>query len=190
MHSKKQSSIWISLLMIGSSVLTAYGAKTPPATKPLQIQQFTTAQGVTVTDKYMQSMMKNIVAQLKSTKRFQTVALGAPGSPVQPTQPGILLTGQLLEFSPGNRAARFGAGASGHVYLATKGGRIGQAIVRAHIQFIDSESGKLLHEEDVQGVVRGNPLDPNPAHMFGQSANTTTQKIAKQVAKVAKSNFK
>ena len=93
-----------------------------------------------------------------------------------------------MEFSPGSRAARMGAG-SGWGYAATKGGRKGEAKARAHIQFIDSESGKLLHEEDVEGVVRGNPLDMNPKHTFGASANETTGKIAKQIAKVAKSNF-
>jgi len=185
---KTLSPIWI-FLLIGSSVLTAYGAKTPPATKTLQIQQFTTAENVTVTDKYMQSMMKNIVKKLKNTKRFQSVALQTTGSPAQPTQPGILLTGQLLEYNRGSRAARFAAGSSVYGYGATKGGRAGEAKVRAHIQFIDSESGKLLHEEDVEGVVRGNPLDMNPKHTFGPSANETTQKIAKQIANVAKSNF-
>jgi hypothetical protein len=189
MHSKKQSSIWI-LLLIGGSVLTAHGAKTSPATKPLQIQQFTTAEGVTVTDKYMQSMMKNIAEQLKNTKRFRSVALGIASSPGQTTQPGILLTGQLLEYNPGSRAKRFASANSGVVYAATKGGRNGEAKARAHIQFIDSESGKLLNEEDVEGVVKGNPWDMNPAHSFGQSANATTGKIAKQIAKVAKSNFR
>jgi hypothetical protein len=138
----------------------------------------------------MQSMMENIVKQLTNTKRFQAVVLGIPGSPIQSTQPGILLTGQLLEFSPGNRAARlFAGGLVG--YAATKGGRKGEAKARAHIQFIDSESGKLLHEEDVEGVVKGKPdqFDMNIKHTFGVSANETTQKIAKQIASVAKSNF-
>jgi len=188
LNSKKVSPIWI-FLMIGSSVLSAYGAKKPPATKTLQIQQFTTAENVSVTDKYMQVMMKNIVKQLANTKRFQTVVLGTTGSPVQSSQPGILLTGQLLECRPGSRAARFAAANSGLVYAATKGGRVGEAKVRAHIQFMDFESGKLLHEEDVEGVVRGNPWDMNPKHTFGQSANATTQKIAKQIANFAKSNF-
>jgi hypothetical protein len=187
MYSRKLSPLWI-FLLISSSVLTTYGAKKPPPTQTLQIQQFTTAENVTVTDKYMQAMMKNIVKQLTNTKRFQSVALGTAGSPAQPSQPVILLTGQLLEYNPGSRAARMGAG-SGWGYAATKGGRLGEAKVRAHIQFIDSESGKILHEEDVEGVVRGNPLDMNPKHTFGASANETTQKIAKQIASVAKSNF-
>jgi hypothetical protein len=187
MNAKKLSPIWM-VLLIGSSLSTAYGAKTSPPTRILQIQQFTTAENVTVTDKYMQSMMKNIANQLKNTRRFQSVALGLPGSSAESTQQGILLTGQVLEYDPGSRAARFAAGTS-EGYGATKGGRKGEAKVRAHIQFIDSETGKLLHEEDVEGVVRGSPLDMNPKHTFGASANETTGKIAKQIAKVAKSNF-
>ena len=139
----------------------------------------------------MQSMMKNIVKQLTSTKRFQVVALGTTGSPVRPTsQPGmILLTGQLLEFSPGKRAARMFAGLIG--YATTKRGRAGEAKARVHIQFTDFESGELLHEEDVEGVVRGHPFDTsmNFSHAFGPSANETGEHIAKQIAKVAKSNF-
>jgi hypothetical protein len=188
MKSKNLSSPWI-FLLIGSSVLTAYGAKKPPPTQTLQIQQFSTAENVTVTDKYMQAMMMNIVKQLTNTKRFQSVALGTTGSPVQPTKPGVLLKGQLLEYDPGSRAKRFVAESSLYGYAGTKGGQVGEAKVRAHIQFIDSESGNLLHEEDVEGVVRGKPYDMNLKHTFGPSANETTQKIAKQIASAAKANF-
>jgi hypothetical protein len=187
MYSKKLSSLWI-FLLTGSSVLTAYGAKKPPPTQALQIQEFTTAENVTVTDKFMQAMMKNIVKQLTNTKRFQTVVLGPTGSPVQSTQPGVLLTGQLLEFSPGKRAARFLAGGLAG-YAATGGGRAGEAKARVHVRFIEPESGKLLHEEDVEGVVRGHPFDMSMKHSFGPSANEAGEHIAKQIASVAKSNF-
>ena len=189
LNSKKLSPIWI-ILLIGSSALTSYGAKKSAPTQTLQIQPFTAGQDVKVTDKYMQEMMKNIVKQLTNTKRFRIVVLGTAGSPAQSTQPGILLTGELSTYNPGSRAARFGAGSSGWIYLATKGGRAGEAKVTAHVQFIDSETGTLLHEEDVEGVVRGNPLDMNPKHTFGASANETTQKIAKQIASAAKSDLR
>ena len=74
-------------------------------------------------------------------------------------------------------------------YATTKRGRAGEAKARVHIQFIDSESGKLLHEEDVEGVVRGHPFDMNMRHSFGPSANETGEHIAKQIANAAKSNF-
>jgi hypothetical protein len=70
-----------------------------------------------------------------------------------------------------------------------KGRPEGEAKARAHIQFINSESGKILHEEDIEGVVRGSPVEMNIKHTFGASANETTQKIAKQIASIAKSNF-
>jgi TolB-like protein len=187
---KKLSPIWI-FLLIASGVLTAYGAKKPPPTQTLQIQPFTTAENVTVTDKYRESMMKDIVKELTNTKRFQSVVLGTTGSPAQPTQPGILLTGQLLEYRSGSRAARIFAGGGLVEYGATGAGRLGEAKAKAHIQFIDSESGKILHEQDVESVVRNHPYNINLKDQFtGGSANETEQRIAKKIASAAKSDFK
>jgi len=186
---KRNFAVVCAVLMIGGSTLTANATKTPRPVKAVQLQKFTVAKDVTVPDKYMQSMMDDIAKQLTNTKQFQALAPLTTDAPAPATQPGILLKGQLLEFNPGSRAARFASANSGWVYLATKGGKKGEAKVRVHIQFIDSQSGQILREDDVEAVIKGNPWDMNPAHAFGQSANATTPKIAKQIAKIAKTNL-
>jgi hypothetical protein len=80
------------------------------------------------------------------------------------------LSGTITKYDKGNRAARyfvgFGAG-------ATK--------VVAHIKFIETATGSVLFEKDVDGkVVIG---------VFGGDSKGSTRGLAKEVAKVTKRTF-
>jgi hypothetical protein len=58
----------------------------------------------------------------------------------------------------------------------------GQTKVKAHIKFIDRDTGEVLFEDDVDGKVVGGGL-------FKSESIGATEGLAKEVAKVTKGQF-
>lgn len=84
--------------------------------------------------------------------------------------PTLRLVGTVTKYKPGSRAKR---------YLIGFGA--GMTKVVAHIKFIDSATGNVLFEKDVDGkVIIG---------FVGGESTGATRGLAKEVAKVAKKTF-
>lgn len=129
------------------------------------------APGVTIADEYLNQTRAQIVTELVLTNRFDRVI--EPAAAHEPARSTVTISGTVTKFVPGNRAKRalIGMGAG-----ATK--------MTLHVVFTDAETGKVLIEKDVHGIVwYGGGIK------VGGSASDAQKGVAKQIAKLVKSNF-
>ena len=88
----------------------------------------------------------------------------------KPTEPTLKITGVITKYSKGSRAARyligFGAG-------ATK--------VKAKVKFIDSVSGDVLLEKEIDGAVW--------IGLFGGKSDEAKSDLAKDITNLVKKQF-
>lgn len=134
----------------------------------IQVMRFTVEPGSDLPQDYFATMMEELVTQLNRTHRFQQV-LRDGETPAEPAQT-IQLQGTVTRFNKGNRAVRYMVGFGA-----------GKTKIVAHVKFIDSATGAVQLEKDVDGKVW-------IGFMGGESMGAT-KGLAKDVAKVAKKNF-
>jgi hypothetical protein len=152
--------------------LSAIGAAERQTKSPyqnIQIHRFDVQSGVDFPADYLATMMEDLVEQIDKTQLFKQV-LRQGESPAEANTSTVQLVGNVVRFNKGSRATRyivgFGAG-------TTK--------VVAHIKLVDSVSGEVKLEADVDGkVVIG---------FIGGDSMGATRGLAKEVAKVIKKKF-
>lgn len=134
----------------------------------LEIVPFDIPADVNLPDSFKEALNRDLVEQLQKTQVFSHVFLtgqkadGAANAPLK-------LTGSITAFNKGNRAERYIVGFGA-----------GKTSLKAHIQFIDSASGMVRFESDVEGSVAGY------FKAFGGDSKDSADGLAKEVAKGAK----
>jgi len=146
----------------------------------IEVTKFDIKEGVEFPSDSLNVMIAEIVEELKQLNKFkQVTSANETKTDTNKTEDGaktetdgatIRLSGTITKFKKGSRAKRyligFGAG-------TTK--------VVAHVKFIDTVTGNVLFEKDVDGkVIIG---------FFGGDSSGSTRGLAKEVAKVAKKKF-
>jgi hypothetical protein len=131
--------------------------------------RFDTLNGIDFPPDYLATMMDELVHELAGTNRFQQV-LREGETPAEANTSIVQLIGTVTEFNKGNRAVRYMVGFGA-----------GKTKVKAHVKFIDSASGHIVLEKDVDGKVW--------IGFIGGESIGATRGLAKEVAKVAKRSF-
>jgi hypothetical protein len=136
----------------------------------IEVVPFTAAEGVDFPAEALEALTREVALQLVDAKKFSRVLIrGIQGSDAA-TGPAVHLTGSVVEYAKGNRAARYFVGFGA-----------GRSKVKAHVKFTDSSTNEVLLEDDVDGnVVMG---------ALGGESSGALRGLAKEVAKVAKRTF-
>jgi hypothetical protein len=171
----KLTMIAFALLMVVLSAMSAF-AQTKKTYQSIEVETFTLAEKVEFEPAQLENLMSGIIFSLKKTNKFQNVTLlnqkseNTEKSDKTSTEPTLKIVGEVTKYSKGSRAARyfigFGAG-------ATK--------IKAKVKFIDSASGTVLLEKEVDGTVW--------IGVFGGSSDGAKSGVAKDIASIAKKNF-
>ena len=154
-------------LLFASAALAQQATAEKKIYKNVAVEKFTIAQGV---EKFPEAsldvMMAEIVDELKRLQKFEAVALNAETA----TTDGIHLSGTITKYKPGSRTARYMIGFGA-----------GMTKVKAKIKFVDTATGNVLFEKEIDGkVVMG---------FFGGDKNDATRGLAREIAEIAKKNF-
>ncbi|HYG80273.1 MAG TPA: DUF4410 domain-containing protein [Pyrinomonadaceae bacterium] len=132
----------------------------------IEVVKFDIQEGVNFPPESRDVIMAQVVEELKELKKFTQVSNVGETVP-EGAGPTVRLTGTITKYKPGSRAKRyligFGAG-------ATK--------VVAHIKYVDTATGNVLFEKDVDGKVW--------IGLFGGDSSGATRGLAKEVSKVTK----
>ncbi len=132
----------------------------------LQIAAFDIPAAVNLPADFRSALAANLMDRLRESGKFAGV-ISASDNSSSTQHVSVRLTGSVTEFKKGSQAKR---------YLLGPG--FGKTILKAHIRFVDVDTGKLLLERDVDGkVIIG---------LFGGDSKGATNGLAKEVAKVAK----
>lgn len=161
----------IASLMVAAALLLApASASTARSHKyeAVQVMRFTVEPGSDLPQDYFATMMEELITQLNKTHRFHQV-LREGETPAEPAQT-LQLTGTVTRFNKGNRAVRYIVGFGA-----------GKTKIVAHVKFVDSATGAVQLEKNVDGKVW-------IGFMGGESMGAT-KGLAKDVAKVARKNF-
>lgn len=148
----------------------------------IKVEKFTIQEGVKFPESSLDVMMAEIVAELKKLGKFKDVSMKvADSAPPEKSENGaavetktpestIALSGTITKYKPGSRTAR---------YLVGFGA--GMTKVKARIKFVDTASGDVLFDKEIDGkVIIG---------FFGGNSNDATRGFAREVAGIAKKNF-
>src|SRR5918911_1866304 len=130
----------------------------------IEVAPFTAQEGVEAPAELLKSLEADTLSELRKTNKFKLVAAESSAAAAEPT---VRVVGTVTKYKAGSRAKR---------YLVGFGA--GKSKVIAHVKFMDKESGRVLHEEDVDGdVVMG---------LFGGDSGGATREVGKAVAKAAR----
>lgn len=133
------------------------------------VEKFTVQEKVEFEEENLKNLMTELILALRETNKFQKVTYLDDKSE-KPTEPTLKITGVITKYSKGSRAARyligFGAG-------ATK--------VKAKVKFIDSVSGDVLLEKEIDGAVW--------IGLFGGKSDEAKSDLAKDITNLVKKQF-
>jgi hypothetical protein len=156
------------LLAVAVTVIAPAASAQPDRLGICEVDAFTVPPEVNLPDQFRSALASNLVEHLRDTGRFTEVVTRTAGSGAN--HPAVRLTGTVTQFKKGSQAKR---------YLLGPG--FGKTILKAHIRFVEADSGKLLLERDVDGkVIIG---------LLGGDSKGATNGLAKEVAKVAKKSL-
>jgi hypothetical protein len=160
---------WLGVLTLSLGVaLPLASAQTNKTYKRLVIESFDVPDGANFPADFAIALRDNLVHQLEKTKRFESVTFVDKGQPV-PNDADLVLTGNIVKFDLGNRAARYILPGSG----MTK--------IKAEVTFSDPQKSQPLLQREVSGkVVIG---------AFGGDSKGATNGLAKDVAKAARKDL-
>jgi hypothetical protein len=137
------------------------------AHRTIQIVQFDQRPGTGMQPESLTALTAEVVSALADSGEFDHVFTGQ--QTLAEGQPGLRLTGTVVEFKKGSRATRYLLGPAS---LAGPG----KSVVKAHVKLFDNATGRILHEQDVDGRVW--------MGLFGGSSDGAKQGLAKEVAKI------
>ncbi len=118
---------------------------------------------------WLVTMNEETIKQLQETGKFKEV-LREGEKPSDANAPTLKLIGTVIEYKPGNRAARYMVGFGA-----------GKTKVKAHVKILDKATNEVLFEDDVDGkVIMG---------VIGGESIGATRGLAKEVASKTKKKF-
>ena len=130
----------------------------------VEIERFAIGTGVEFPDKDLDELMTFLVTHFNKSKRFETVFLAADEASKSAPARRVKISGTVIKYSKGNRAAR---------YLVGFGA--GRTKLVAKVKVTDAESGNVLIEQDVDGHVYGG--------LFGGDTDSAKGGLASDIIK-------
>jgi hypothetical protein len=163
------------------------GQTLTPTDQSIEVERFDVKEGIDFPASSVDVIMTEIVDELTKLKKFRqvraTTVLASPAKPAAETgtttsapetdptpekaNAGLLLTGTITKYKPGNRAMRYFVGFGA-----------GTTRIVASIKLVEKATGKVILEQDVDGkVIIG---------LFGGDSSGAARGLASGVARVTK----
>ena len=109
--------------------------------KVIEIEKFTVRQGVELSGKDVDELMKATAENFRDSKRFDSVTMAGEAS-TAPIGPKLKISGEVVKYVKGNRAAR---------YLVGLGA--GKTKIMVDVKLTDTATGEVLFNQTVDGDV-------------------------------------
>ena len=172
-YSQRELIFGLFVILLGCAPVFAQTANASGSVKNkyqnIEVVRFDIKEGVNFPPESRDVIMAQVIEELKQLKKFNQVSNMGETIP-DGAGTTVRLSGTITKYKPGSRAKRyligFGAG-------ATK--------VVAQIKFVDTATGNVLFEKDVDGKVW--------IGFLGGESSGATRGLAKEVAKVTKKQF-
>lgn len=137
----------------------------------VEVATFNVQEGVEFSAERVQSLTNAVAKELKDIKRFKQVVREGE-TPTDAAAPTLKVTGTVIKFKPGSRTQRYLLGIGGKTQII------------ATVNFIDRETGKVLHVFTADGDVSAGDIG-----ILGSNSGGAKYELAEQVAKFAKKKF-
>ncbi len=161
----------IILCLLGVSAISAQEATT--AKKPYQnvvIEKFTIRDGVDFPADKVDGLPKSLMNTLTRSNRFQSVTMvGDAATGDSADVPTLKITGEIIKYVKGNRAARYMIGMG-----------VGATKIITDVKFIEVKTGAIVHQQTVDGDVTWG--------LFGGDSDEAKGGVADEIIRVMKKN--
>ncbi len=124
-------------------VIAAFGQTTATTRQPyraIEIEKFTVRQGVELSDKEVDELMKATVANFRASNRFDSITMAGEASMVE--TPKLKMAGEVTKYVKGNQAARYFIGFGA-----------GKTKIMVDVKLTDAVSGEVVFHQVVDGDV-------------------------------------
>jgi len=134
------------------------------------VEKFTIRDGVEFPADKIDSLTKSVQNTLTKSNRFQHVDLASePSTSESADVPTLKITGEVIKYVKGNRAARYVIGLG-----------VGATKIITDIKFIDVKTGEVVHQQTVDGDVTWG--------FFGGDSDGAKSGVADEIIRVMKKN--
>ena len=129
----------VSIMLASAAFGQAATAKSPY--KAIEIEKFTVRQGVELSDKEIDELMKATVRNFQASNRFDSVTMAGEATAVEAGRK-LRISGEVVKYVKGNRAAR---------YLVGFGA--GKTKLMVDVKLTDATTGEVVFNQTVDGDV-------------------------------------
>lgn len=121
-----------------------------------------------VPEEVKKEISNKVVEELQKENLFAGIERSDTGT----SESVVLLSGRVVQYSPGNRGMR---------YLTGPLWGVGKGSIIVNVKFIEKATGKELADSSFEGEIKGG--------IFGGGINETYAKIAEEIVQFIKSNY-
>ena len=132
----------------------------------VEVEKFSLRSGVEFPADKIDPLTQSVVKTLTKSNRFMQVAL-AGQTAVQNETRTLKITGEIIKYVKGNRAARYVIGLG-----------VGATKIIADVKFIDVATGEVVHQQTVDGDVTWG--------LFGGDSDDAKSGVADEIIRVMK----
>ena len=121
-----------------------------------------------VPEEVKKEISNKVVQELQKDNLFASIERSSKGT----GKSVLILSGRVVQYSPGNRGMR---------YLTGPLWGVGKGSIIVNVKFIEKSSGKELAVSSFEGEIKGG--------LFGGGIDETHEKIAEEIVQFIKSNY-
>jgi curli biogenesis system outer membrane secretion channel CsgG len=155
------------------TAVSVFAQSAPTEKKTYQnivVEKFTIREGVEFPADKIDSLTKSVQSTLTKSNRFQHVDLGGAEATTESMDaPTLKITGEIIKYVKGNRAARYMVGFG-----------VGATKIITDVKFIDAKTGEVVHQQTVDGDVTWG--------FFGGDSDDAKSGVADEIIRVMKKN--
>lgn len=140
----------------------------------IEVESFTIKQGVEFPADKIEGLTQSVIESLSETNKFKNVSLTSStplnSNETRPELSRLKISGEIIKYEKGSQAKRYIIG------MGT-----GKTKLIANIKFINTQTGEVVLEEVVDGIVSWG--------LFGGDKDQVQSNLAKQIVKIVREKF-
>lgn len=140
----------------------------------IEVESFTIKQGVEFPADKIESVTQSVIESLSETNKFKNVSLTSStplnSNETRPELSRLKISGEIIKYEKGSQAKRYIIG------MGT-----GKTKLIANVKFINTQTGEVVLEEVVDGIVSWG--------LFGGDKDQVQSNLAKQIVKIVREKF-
>ena len=140
----------------------------------IEVESFTIKQGVEFPADKIEGLTQSVIESLSETNKFKNVSLTSStplnSNETRPELSRLKISGEIIKYEKGSQAKRYIIG------MGT-----GKTKLIANVKFINTQTGEVVLEEVVDGIVSWG--------LFGGDKDQVQSNLAKQIVKIVREKF-